>query len=86
MPCSQDRSRNPAGIDDAERFFIDGLLCDISHFGLYQTVPQRAQSALFQVDYLDSSLAEAGSPSSALISPRWVLNLFAPGGCPRRLR
>ncbi|MBX3320908.1 MAG: HDOD domain-containing protein [Nitrospira sp.] len=46
------------GIDDAERFFIEGLLRDIGHFVLYQTVPQRAQSALIEADYLDSSLAE----------------------------
>jgi HD-like signal output (HDOD) protein len=46
------------GIDDSERFFIEGLLRDIGHFVLYQTVPQRAQSALIEADYLDSSLAE----------------------------
>ncbi len=46
------------GIEDAERFFIEGLLRDIGHFVLYQTVPQRAQSALIEADYLDSSLAE----------------------------
>ncbi|MDH4085306.1 MAG: HDOD domain-containing protein [Nitrospira sp.] len=47
-----------SGIDDSERFFIEGLLRDIGHFVLYQTVPQRAQSALIEADYLDSSLAE----------------------------
>jgi HD-like signal output (HDOD) protein len=46
------------GIDDSERFFIEGLLRDIGHFVLYQTVPQRAQSALIEAAYLDSSLAE----------------------------
>ncbi|NJN71062.1 MAG: HDOD domain-containing protein [Nitrospira sp.] len=46
------------GIDNSERFFIEGLLRDIGHFVLYQTVPQRAQSALIEADYLDSSLAE----------------------------
>lgn len=45
-------------IDDSERFFIEGLLRDIGHFVLYQTVPQRAQSALIEADYLDNSLAE----------------------------
>ena len=49
------------GIDAAERFFIEGLLRDIGHFILYQTVPQRAQSALIVADYLDSSLAEVGA-------------------------
>jgi len=46
------------GIDDSERFFVEGLLRDIGHFVMYQTVPQRAQSALIEADYLDSSLAE----------------------------
>jgi HD-like signal output (HDOD) protein len=46
------------GIEESERFFVEGLLRDIGHFVLYQTVPQRAQSALIEADYLDSSLAE----------------------------
>jgi HD-like signal output (HDOD) protein len=46
------------GVDDSERFFIEGLLRDIGHLVLYQTVPQRAQSALVEADYLDGSLAE----------------------------
>jgi HD-like signal output (HDOD) protein len=46
------------GIDDSERFFIEGLLRDIGHFVLYQTVPQRAQSALVEAGYLEASLAE----------------------------
>lgn len=46
------------GIDDSERFFIEGLLRDIGHFVLYQTVPQRAQSALIEAGYLGTSLAE----------------------------
>lgn len=46
------------GIDDSERFFVEGLLRDIGHFVLYQTVPERAQSALIEADYLDGSLAE----------------------------
>lgn len=46
------------GVDDSERFFIEGLLRDIGHLVLYQTVPQRAQSALVEADYLDSALAE----------------------------
>lgn len=46
------------GIDDSERFFIEGLLRDIGHLVLYQTVPKRAQSALVEAAYLDSSLAE----------------------------
>lgn len=46
------------GINDSERFFIEGLLRDIGHFVLYQTVPQRAQSALIEAGYLESSLAE----------------------------
>lgn len=46
------------GINDSERFFIEGLLRDIGHFVLYQTVPQRAQSALIEAGYLETSLAE----------------------------
>ena len=46
------------GLDDSERFFIEGLLRDIGHLLLYQTVPQRAQSALIEAGYLGTSLAE----------------------------
>ncbi len=46
------------GLDDSERFFIEGLLRDIGHLVLYQTVPQRAQSALIEAGYLGTSLAE----------------------------
>ena len=46
------------GIDDSERFFIEGLLGDIGHLVLYQTVPQRAQSALVEAGYLGAALAE----------------------------
>jgi HD-like signal output (HDOD) protein len=46
------------GINDSERFFMEGLLRDIGHFVLYQTVPQRAQSALIEAGYLETSLAE----------------------------
>ena len=46
------------GIDQSERFFMEGLLRDIGHFVLYQTVPQRAQSALIEAGYLEASLAE----------------------------
>jgi len=46
------------GLHDSERFFIIGLLRDIGHFVLYQTVPQRAQSALIEAGYLEVSLAD----------------------------
>jgi HD-like signal output (HDOD) protein len=46
------------GIEDSERLFIAGLLRDIGHLVLYQTIPQRAQSALIEAGYLESSLAE----------------------------
>ncbi len=46
------------GIDDCERFYVEGLLRDIGHFVLYHTVPQRAQSALIEAGYLEASLAE----------------------------
>ena len=46
------------GIDDSERYFVEGLLRDIGHFVLYHTVPQRAKSALIEAGYLEASLAE----------------------------
>lgn len=46
------------GIEDSERFFIEGLLRDMGHLVLYQTIPQRAQSALIEAGYLGTSLAE----------------------------
>jgi HD-like signal output (HDOD) protein len=45
-------------LEDSERFFIAGLLRDIGHLVLYQTIPQRAQSALIEAGYLGASLAE----------------------------
>ncbi|MDF0676245.1 MAG: HDOD domain-containing protein [Nitrospira sp.] len=52
------RIAESCGIEDSERFFIEGLLRDIGHLVLYQTVPQRAQSALIEAGYLGTSLAE----------------------------
>lgn len=46
------------GLEESERFFIGGLLRDIGHLVLYQTIPQRAQSALIEAGYLGASLAE----------------------------
>jgi HD-like signal output (HDOD) protein len=46
------------GTEESERFFIEGLLRDIGHLVLYQTIPQRAQSALIEAGYLGSPLAE----------------------------
>lgn len=51
------------GIDDSERFFIEGLLRDIGHLVLYQTIPQRAQSALVEAGYLGAALAEVEQSS-----------------------
>lgn len=47
-----------SGIEASERFFIIGLLRDIGHLVLYQTLPQRAQSSLVEAGYLGSPLAE----------------------------
>jgi HD-like signal output (HDOD) protein len=52
-----------SGIEDSERFFIAGLLRDIGHLVLYQTVPQRAQSALIEAGNLSASLAEVEQAS-----------------------
>ena len=46
------------GVQDSERFFIEGLLRDIGHLVLYQTVPQRAHSALVEADNLNTPLAD----------------------------
>ncbi len=46
------------GIEDSERFFIEGLLRDIGHLVLYQTIPERAQSALIEAGNLGEPLAE----------------------------
>lgn len=46
------------GMNDSERFFIDGLLRDIGHLVLYQTVPQLALSALVEASEHNRSLAE----------------------------
>jgi HD-like signal output (HDOD) protein len=48
---------------DSERYFIEGLLRDIGHLVLYQAVPQRAQSALIEAGYLETSLAEVEQSS-----------------------
>ena len=47
-----------SGIEESERFFVEGLLPDIGHLVLYQTIPQRAQSALVEAGYLGTPLAE----------------------------
>ena len=46
------------GIEDSERFFIEGLLRDIGHLVLYQTIPERAQSALVEAGNFGTALAE----------------------------
>jgi HD-like signal output (HDOD) protein len=46
------------GVDALEQSYMAGLLRDIGHSVLYQTVPQRAQSALIEAGYLEASLAE----------------------------
>ncbi len=46
------------GIEDSERFFIEGLMRDIGHLVLYQTIPERAQSALIEAGNLGEPLAE----------------------------
>lgn len=51
------------GLEDSERFFIAGLLRDIGHLVLYQTIPRRAQSALVEAGYLETSLAEVEQSS-----------------------
>lgn len=53
-----ERMATSCGVDNGERCFVVGLLRDIGHFVLYQTVPQRAQSALIEAGYLEASLAE----------------------------
>ncbi|WP_121987620.1 HDOD domain-containing protein [Nitrospira lenta] len=51
------------GIEDSERFFIEGLLRDIGHLVLYQTIPERAQSALVEAGNFGTALAEVEQSS-----------------------
>ena len=53
-----DKISRSIGLIESERFFIEGLLRDIGHLVLYQTVPKRAQSALIESGYLGAPLAE----------------------------
>lgn len=50
-------------IEESERFFIEGLLRDIGHLVLYQTIPQRAQAALVEASNLSTPLAEVEQSS-----------------------
>jgi len=52
-----------SGIDDSERFFVEGLMRDIGHLVLYQAVPKLAQSAMVEASYLGASLAEVEQAS-----------------------
>jgi HD-like signal output (HDOD) protein len=52
------RLAEASGIEDRERFFIEGLLRDIGHLVLYQALPHRAQSALIEAENLIAPLAE----------------------------
>jgi len=52
-----------SGIEDSERFFVNGLMRDIGHLVLYQTTPKLAQSALIESSYLGTSLAEVEQAS-----------------------
>lgn len=45
-------------MSESERLFITGLLRDVGHLVLYQTVPDRAQSALVEATNLNQPLAE----------------------------
>lgn len=51
------------GIEDSERFFIEGLLRDIGHLILYQAIPKQAQAALVEANNLGSPLAEVEQAS-----------------------
>jgi len=53
-----DKISRSIGLIESERFFIEGLLRDIGHLVLYQTVPKRAQSALIESGYLGAPMAE----------------------------
>lgn len=57
------RIAKACSIEDSERFFIEGLLRDIGHLVLYQTAPQRAQSALIESSNLNTPLAEVEQSS-----------------------
>ncbi|MDH4187730.1 MAG: HDOD domain-containing protein, partial [Nitrospira sp.] len=54
-----DKAAKTCGIEESERFFIEGLLRDIGHLVLYQALPQQAQAALIDSRRSDMSLAQA---------------------------
>ncbi|MBX3235787.1 MAG: HDOD domain-containing protein [Nitrospiraceae bacterium] len=47
-----------ARLEDPEGLFVIGLLRDVGHLVMYQTVPARAQSALVEAGHLSQSIAE----------------------------
>jgi HD-like signal output (HDOD) protein len=46
------------GLPNAERLFVIGLLADLGHLAMYQTVPELAYEAQCEADRLDEPLAE----------------------------
>ena len=58
------------GIEDSERFFIEGLLRDIGHLVLYQTIPERGQSALIEESLKIFSVTTSRSRFSFQKKPR----------------
>jgi HD-like signal output (HDOD) protein len=80
-----ERMATSCGVDSSERSFVEGLLRDIGHFVLYQTVPQRAQSALIEAGYLEASLAEVEQSNIGCDFAEVGAELIRSWGMPLRL-
>jgi HD-like signal output (HDOD) protein len=52
------RLARAAGLPDSDRLFVAGLLRDVGHLVLYQTVPDRAQAALVEAMNLNLPVAD----------------------------
>lgn len=69
------------GIEDSERFFIEGLLRDIGHLVLYQTIPERAQSALIEAGNLGNRWRKSSRRTSGVILRKSAPNWSISGAC-----
>ena len=73
------------GVDDRTQSYMAGLLRDIGHCVLYQSVPQRAQSALIEAGYLEASLAEVEQSNIGCDFAEVGAELIRSWGLPLRL-
>lgn len=70
---------------ESERLFIAGLLRDVGHLVLYQTVPERAESALIEASHLNQPLAEVEQASIGCDYAEVGAELISTWGMPAHL-